>query len=117
MKEETAYRTISEVSNLLQVPASVLRFWETQFPQLTPMKRAGGRRLYGADEVMLIATIRDLLYKEGLTIKGAVKRLQASKKESKSVEKQVSIADVSPNQWAPFVAELKDIRTYLADYL
>ena len=112
MKEETAYRTISEVSNLLQVPASVLRFWETQFPQVAPLKRAGGRRLYGADDVMMIATIRDLLYKEKLTIKGALKRL----KENKQGEKEVTHEEGNV-PLAMVVAELKNLRTYLADYL
>ncbi len=112
MKEETAYRTISEVSNLLQVPASVLRFWESQFPQITPVKRAGGRRLYGAEDVMLIATIRDLLYKEGLTIKGALKRLKENKKAP--IEKENTPVQ---DDLGYVIAELKNLRAYLADYV
>ena len=75
-KAETAYRTIAEVSDLLQVQPSVLRFWESQFYQLKPMKRMG-RRYYSAEDVVLVAHIRDLLYKEGFTIKGVQKKLKA----------------------------------------
>lgn len=70
IKAETAYRTITEVADLLQVQASVLRFWETQFHQIKPVKRMGGRRYYRAEDVVLLAQIRDLLYKEKFTIKG-----------------------------------------------
>ena len=74
-KAETAYRTIAEVSDLLQVQPSVLRFWETQFYQIKPTKRMG-RRYYTAENVVLLARIRDLLYKEGFTIKGVQKKLR-----------------------------------------
>jgi DNA-binding transcriptional MerR regulator len=74
MKSEKAYRTIAEVSELLQVQPSVLRFWETQFKQVKPLKRMG-RRYYQAEDVVLLARIRDLLYKDFLTIKGVQKRL------------------------------------------
>lgn len=77
LKAENAYRTITEVADLLQVPASVLRFWETQFHQIKPIKRVGGRRYYQAEDVVLLARIRDYLYKEGFTIKGVQKRLKA----------------------------------------
>ena len=62
-KAETAYRTIAEVSDLLQVQPSVLRFWETQFKQIKPLKRMG-RRVYQAEDVVLLARIRDYLYKD-----------------------------------------------------
>ena len=61
LKTENAYRTITEVAELLQVPASVLRFWETQFHQIKPIKRMG-RRYYQAEDVVLLARIRDYLY-------------------------------------------------------
>jgi DNA-binding transcriptional MerR regulator len=76
-KSADAFRTISEVSGELAVPQHVLRFWETKFPQVKPLKRAGGRRYYRPEDVTLLATIRDLLYREGFTIKGAQKHLRS----------------------------------------
>ena len=78
-KSESAYKTISEVSQLLEVPAHVLRFWETKFTQLKPMKRSGGRRYYQPDDIALLQRIRTLLYQDGFTIKGAQKALKAPK--------------------------------------
>lgn len=75
-KSAEAFRTISEVSEELGVPQHVLRFWETKFPQVKPLKRAGGRRYYRPEDVSLLSTIRDLLYREGFTIKGAQKHLR-----------------------------------------
>ena len=75
-KAEWAYRTISEVSEQLDVPSHVLRFWETKFNQLKPMKRSGGRRYYNRADLELLTTIRDLLYRDGFTIKGAQKALK-----------------------------------------
>ena len=77
-KSATAFRTISEVANELDVPQHVLRFWETRFPQIKPLKRAGGRRYYRPEDVALLRRIRDLLYREGFTIKGAQKHLRES---------------------------------------
>ena len=73
-KAATAFRTISEVADDLHVPQHVLRFWETRFPQVKPLKRGGGRRYYRPDDVVLLRRISDLLYVQGYTIKG-VQRL------------------------------------------
>ena len=73
-KAATAFRTISEVADDLHVPQHVLRFWETRFPQVKPLKRGGGRRYYRPDDVVLLRRISDLLYIQGYTIKG-VQRL------------------------------------------
>jgi DNA-binding transcriptional MerR regulator len=70
-KSADAFRNISEVSILLNVPAHVLRFWETRFPQIKPVKRSGGRRYYRPEDISLLTRIRELLYGEGYTIKGA----------------------------------------------
>jgi DNA-binding transcriptional MerR regulator len=72
-KSQDAFRTISEVSEELDIPAHVLRFWESKFPQIKPMKRGGGRRYYRPQDVALLAGVRNLLYKDGLTIKGVQK--------------------------------------------
>ena len=74
-KSSDAFRTISEVADHLDIPPHVLRFWETKFSTLRPLKRSGGRRYYRPDDVALLERIRDLLYKEGFTIKGAQKHL------------------------------------------
>jgi len=74
-KASDAFRTISEVADHLDIPPHVLRFWETKFSTLRPLKRSGGRRYYRPDDVALLERIRDLLYKEGFTIKGAQKHL------------------------------------------
>ena len=66
----TAFRTISEVADELHIPQHVLRFWETKFPQVKPLKRGGGRRYYRPDDIALLRRISDLLYIQGYTIKG-----------------------------------------------
>ena len=73
-KSPGAFRTISEVSNDLEIPPHVLRFWETKFPQIKPLKRGGGRRYYRPEDVALLRQIRQLLHNDGYTIKG-VQRL------------------------------------------
>jgi DNA-binding transcriptional MerR regulator len=75
-KAPDAFRTISEVADDLDVPQHVLRFWESRFPQIKPMKRAGGRRYYRPDDVALLRGIRHLLYGEGYTIRGVQRILR-----------------------------------------
>ena len=75
-KSADAFRTISEVSDLLDLPAHVLRFWESRFTQIKPVKRAGGRRYYRPGDVALLRGIRRLLYDDGLTIRGVQKILR-----------------------------------------
>jgi DNA-binding transcriptional MerR regulator len=73
-KSPDAFRTISEVAQSLDLPQHVLRFWESRFPQIRPLKRGGGRRYYRPDDIELLSAIKRLLYGEGYTIKG-VQRL------------------------------------------
>lgn len=75
-KSPGAYRTISEASDELGVPQHVLRFWETKFSQIRPMKRSGGRRFYRPEDIDLIRTIQTLLYDQGYTIKGVQRLLK-----------------------------------------
>jgi DNA-binding transcriptional MerR regulator len=75
-KSSAAFRTISEVADDLDVAQHVLRFWESKFPQVRPLKRGGGRRYYRPEDVELLRQIRSLLYEEGYTIKGAQKLLR-----------------------------------------
>ena len=74
-KGAAAFRTIGEVADDLDLPAHVLRFWESKFPQLKPLKRAGGRRYYRPEDIVLLRRIRQCLYQDGYTIRGAQKLL------------------------------------------
>lgn len=75
-KSPSAFRTISEVGEILGIPAHVLRFWESKFTQIKPVKRGGGRRYYRPEDVSLIRAIQHLLHEQGMTIKGAQKVLR-----------------------------------------
>lgn len=75
-KSPEAFRTISEVADLLDTPAHVLRFWESRFPQVRPVKRAGGRRYYRPGDVALLSGIKRLLHDDGMTIRGVQKILR-----------------------------------------
>ncbi|MDP7142286.1 MAG: MerR family transcriptional regulator [Alphaproteobacteria bacterium] len=79
-KSASAFRTISEVADELDVQQHVLRFWETKFTQVKPLKRGGGRRYYRPEDVELLKTIHNLLYTEGYTIKGVQKLLKGQGK-------------------------------------
>ena len=79
-KSAGAFRTISEVADDLDVAQHVLRFWESKFPQVRPLKRGGGRRYYRPEDVDLLRRIRSLLYDEGYTIKGAQKLLKGQRR-------------------------------------
>lgn len=93
-KSESAFRTISEVADILDVQQHVLRFWETKFNQVKPLKRGGGRRYYRPEDVALLQRIHHLLYIEGYTIKGVQKLL-------KEQGKKALIADVAVGLNAP----------------
>ncbi len=105
-KAPGAYQTISEVSVQLDVPAHVLRFWESKFSSLKPMKRSGGRRYYRKEDIQLLETIKSLLYDEGYTIKGAQNTL---KKRSPSVTVSISNEAERPIT----VAQASEIDAYL----
>jgi len=85
-KSAAAFRTISEVSEELEVPQHVLRFWESKFSQIRPLKRGGGRRYYRPEDVVLLRRIRQCLYEDGYTIKGVQRLLR---------EGQLRMAEVS----------------------
>lgn len=74
-KAAAAFRTIGEAADELELPAHVLRFWESKFPQLQPLKREGGRRYYRPEDIALLRRIRQCLYQEGYTIRGVQKLL------------------------------------------
>lgn len=90
-KSASAFRTISEVAAELAVPQHVLRFWETKFTQVRPLKRAGGRRYYRPEDVALLRRIHRLLYREGYTIRGVQKLLREGG-EARSIEPETAAA-------------------------
>ena len=107
-KSATAYRTISEVAEELGLAAHVLRFWETKFKPLQPLKRSGGRRFYRPEDVALLRQIKTLLYDEGYTIKG----VQAYLKKGRTIQAVETKEDVVASR--KLVSELKEIQSLLA---
>jgi DNA-binding transcriptional MerR regulator len=95
LKSPEAYRTISEVATDLELPQHVLRFWETRFPQIRPMKKGGGRRYYRHEDVELIQGIRAALYGSGLTIRGVLK-----------IIKEQGLSEIITMGHKPFIATL-----------
>lgn len=93
-KSPSAFRTISEVSAELDVPQHVLRFWETKFTQVRPLKRGGGRRYYRPEDVQLLARIRELLYHDGYTIKGVQRLFRSEGGKLASVTQRPALAAV-----------------------
>ena len=106
-KSDSAFRTISEAAKELGLQQHVLRFWESKFPQIQPMKRAGGRRYYRPEDIDFLAHIRILLHDQGFTIKGVQKLLDQNKGKlpaeiavaSQDVNSETS--DIAPSTAAP----------------
>ncbi len=101
VKSEAAFRTISEVSEDLEVPQHVLRFWESKFPQIKPLKRGGGRRYYRPEDLHLLKKIRDLLYKDGYTIRGVQKLLREQSRGAAGEVKHEAPSSKEPPAAAP----------------
>jgi DNA-binding transcriptional MerR regulator len=123
-KSPGAFRTISEVSTELEVPQHVLRFWESKFSQLRPLKRGGGRRYYRPEDVELIRRIHTLLYQEGYTIKGVQRLLRGRRPDDESGDapEKAGGSDLlaqdpaeDRNLLAELAAELRAIRDLLRD--
>jgi len=131
-KSQQAFRTISEVADDLDLPQHVLRFWETKFTQISPLKRGGGRRYYRPEDVELLRSIKSLLHFDGYTIKGVqkllsnggVKNLQSAMSDGdgalipassvvKTAVETVPAADTDVMELAVLVGELEDIRDQL----
>ncbi len=99
-KSDRAFRTISEAAETIGVPQHVLRFWETRFPELQPLKRGGNRRYYRPADMALLETIRAMLHDQGLTIRGA-KLLMAGAAEAAPRKPRSPAADPAGNEAAP----------------
>ncbi len=104
-KSPDAYRTISEAAEETGLPAHVLRFWESKFAQLKPVKRKGGRRMYRPSDLALVRGLKRLLYEEGLTIKGAQKYLRehgvaavSAIAEGGAVEPAATTGEIAPKR-------------------
>ena len=113
-KSSDAYRTISEVAAALDVPAHVLRFWETKFSNLRPLKRSGGRRYYRPDDIAVLIRIRDLLYTDGFTIKGAQRFLKTKEALAPTVAGVDAATDIEASDFAAVQAILASARKRLA---
>ena len=108
-KSPNAFRTISEVAEDLHIPQHVLRFWETKFPQLKPLKRGGGRRYYRPEDIGLLRRIGDLLYIQGYTIKGVQRLLREGGLEGVEAE-----ADEAPPEGSELRACLDELEAIAA---
>ena len=113
-KAPGAYQTISEVSVQLDVPAHVLRFWESKFSVLKPLKRSGGRRYYRTEDIQLLKSIKSLLYDEGYTIKGAQNSLKKRTSASESVQANVAEQPSSAMRQSMVEAHLDKAEALLA---
>lgn len=95
-KSASALRTISEASEAIDVPQHVLRFWETKFAQIRPLKRNGGRRFYRPQDLEILAQIKHLLYNQGYTIKGAKKAIDDFARGINGLSSEQWIAQIPP---------------------
>ncbi|WP_203074317.1 MerR family transcriptional regulator [Falsiroseomonas ponticola] len=116
-KAPTAFRTISEVADDLQIPQHVLRFWETKFPQLKPLKRGGGRRYYRPEDIGLLKRISDLLYTQGYTIKGVQRLLREGGIEEAGGAPELPLGDLDEADAPEPVREALDALERLAHEL
>ncbi|SFK59245.1 MerR family transcriptional regulator [Falsiroseomonas stagni] len=116
-KAPTAFRTISEVADDLQIPQHVLRFWETKFPQLKPLKRGGGRRYYRPEDIALLKRVSDLLYTQGYTIKGVQRLLREGGIEEAGGAPELPLGDLDEADAPEPVREALDALERLAHEL
>lgn len=125
-KSAAAFRTISEVASELAVPQHVLRFWESKFSQIRPLKRGGGRRYYRPEDVTLLRRIRQCLYEDGYTIKGVQRLLREGQlkppeqSEPMAIEEEPPALETLPlplvaNDRTDVKSVLREIRKELAD--
>ena len=106
-KSASAYRTISEAATELELETHVLRFWETKFKQLSPIRRNGGRRFYRPQEIALLRRIKSMLHEEGYTIKGVQTYLKKNRTKDDALKPETVITG------RKMVEELREIRNLL----
>ena len=112
-KSASAFRTISEVAAELDLPQHVLRFWETKFSVIQPMKRGGGRRYYRPEDITLLRRIGGLLYTDGYTIKGVQKLLREGGSKLEAAPNAAGGDQALKGKLEGVVSELEDIRSLL----
>src|SRR5690242_1750004 len=112
-KAPNAFRTISEVAEDLHIPQHVLRFWETKFPQLKPLKRGGGRRYYRPEDIALLRRISDLLYTQGYTIKGVQRLLREGGLEEVPGAEEAELPESGAEALRAVLEELEDLAAEL----
>jgi DNA-binding transcriptional MerR regulator len=115
VKSAAAFRTISEVSTDLEVPQHVLRFWESKFTPVRPLKRGGGRRYYRPEDVDLLRRIRNLLYTDGYTIKGVQRLLREGHGKLEAAAGSAEIKAVPAGAPAGERATLENVLTELIE--
>ncbi len=118
LKSDSAFKTISEVSRVLEIPHHILRFWELKFTQLSPLKMGGGRRYYRPEDIKLLTRLKELIYSDGLTIKG-VKKLIKDKGIKAVLNKNntdLILNDINVDK-TNLLSELKDIRNILKEVI
>jgi DNA-binding transcriptional MerR regulator len=119
-KSDAAFRTISEVATDIGVPQHVLRFWESKFSQVRPLKRGGGRRYYRPEDIATLRRIKSLLYDDGMTIRGVQKVLRDPSQRAEPETAEVVEADShgpSTDDLRQLLAELTALRDDLHDAL
>jgi DNA-binding transcriptional MerR regulator len=116
-KGEGAFRTISEVATELGVPQHILRYWETRFPQLKPLQRAGNRRYYRPEDVALARRIHELLDQQGYTIRGVQQLLAGNGAAAPAVPPAATLPERESVKPALVLEELKVLRDLLQDAL
>ncbi len=114
-KSSSAFKTISEVAEELDLPQHVLRFWESKFISIKPMKRGGGRRYYRPEDIEILRHIKGLLYDDGYTIKGVQKLFReggkpSKKPESSSTGESPQLNDNVRQELKSILGELEDLR-------
>lgn len=126
-KSATAFKTISEAADMLNVPQHVLRFWESRFSQIKPLKMGGGRRYYRPEDIDILSKIQNLLYKQGYTIKGAKKAFGLTNTRTTGIKtgidnipimnRDLALTDKQKKQVAAIRKELLNLRETLRPYL
>ena len=117
-KSPGAFKTISEAATLLNVPQHVLRFWESRFSQIKPLKLRGGRRYYRPEDIEILTTVKHLLYQQGYTIEGAKKAFNDNKKEdSKTPTPKAVLTDRQHSQLSVIRQELVGLKGILKPYI
>ena len=123
-KSAAAFRTTSEVSQELDIPQHVLRFWETKFSQVKPLKRGGGRRYYRPEDIELLRRIRNLLHGEGYTIKGVQKLLreggvnavaQREERQAAAPQRTPALDHARRAKLGEVLDEMRQLRTMIRD--